>query len=136
MAEVQRQREFPGFKKKSFPISFNGGEIWVEHLDGLYDAEELVIEKLREDYRLFCRPSMTSCICLNLDETTVTDRVLSEICDRLINATKHFTRICFVGTDKKTKKALKTHLCNKGFAFQFIDDFEKAKEWLMSEAVC
>ena len=26
----------PGYKKKSFVLSYNGGRIWFEHLDGIY----------------------------------------------------------------------------------------------------
>ncbi len=29
-------RELPGFRKKSFVLHYGGGEIWFEHLDGIY----------------------------------------------------------------------------------------------------
>ena len=38
-----------GLNKKSFSMFFGGGEIWFEHLDGLYDRTDLAIEKLEKD---------------------------------------------------------------------------------------
>lgn len=32
-------RALPGYKKKSFSLPFAGGEIWFEHIDGLYQFE-------------------------------------------------------------------------------------------------
>lgn len=36
-------KELPGVKKKSFALPFRGGEIWFEHLDGIYQYTELVL---------------------------------------------------------------------------------------------
>ena len=38
-----------GDRKKSFLLYYNGGEIWFEHLEGLYEYEDLVTEKLNSD---------------------------------------------------------------------------------------
>ena len=48
---------FPDFVKKSFVLYFGGGEIWFEHLDGIYQYAELALEKLCADSDFFCRPS-------------------------------------------------------------------------------
>ena len=37
-------RDLPGCRKKSFSLPFAGGEIWFEHIDGLYHFEELALE--------------------------------------------------------------------------------------------
>ena len=34
-------RTLPGFRKKSFILNYAGGEIWFEHLDGIYGFTEL-----------------------------------------------------------------------------------------------
>lgn len=44
MSETINGEELAGYKKKSFALPYNGGEIWFEHLDGLYGFEELVLK--------------------------------------------------------------------------------------------
>ncbi|MGN0115104.1 MAG: hypothetical protein ACI396_07225, partial [Acutalibacteraceae bacterium] len=127
--------ELPGYKKQSFKMAFGGGEIWFEHLDGIYSFEDLVLSKLKNDSKTFCRPSMPSLICFNLDETAITDRIIAAISIKLLNSNKRFTRVCFVGADRAVAKKLKKALKYNGFALHFTKDFEKAKEWLVSEKI-
>ena len=131
--EIGNPEELPGYKKQSFKMAFGGGEIWFEHLDGIYDFEESVLNKLENDSKTFCRPSMPSIICFNLDETAITERIVAAISDTLLNKQKRFTRVCFVGADRAAAKKLKKALMYNGFALHFTNDFEKAKEWLVSE---
>lgn len=131
--EIGNPEELPGYKKQSFKMAFGGGEIWFEHLDGIYTFEDLVLGKLENDSKTFCRPSMPSLICFNLDETEITERIIEAISDRLLNSNKRFTKVCFVGTDRAAAKKLKKALEYNGFALHFTNDFEKAKEWLVSE---
>lgn len=126
-------RELPGFKKKSFSLPYAGGEIWFEHLDGIYGNSDLVIEKLVSDRPRFSRPSVTSSIGFVTDETTVTKEIVAEIADSLLNTKKVFLRVCFIGTDKKAERALKRALRERSFALAFINDFEEAKDWLIGE---
>lgn len=44
--------ELAGVKKKSFILPYAGGEIWFEHLDGIYQYTEFALEKLRGIRRL------------------------------------------------------------------------------------
>ena len=130
---IQNPRDLPGFRKKSFAMYFRGGEIWFEHLDGIYEYEALVLEKLRNDLPMFTKPSTTSLICFDFDETVITENIRLSVIEALTKTDKHFTRVCFVSVDKKSKKVLKRSLYNHGFEIEFIYDFEKAKEWLVSE---
>lgn len=123
-----------GLNKKSFSMFFNGGEIWFEHLDGLYEHTNLALEKLENDYLQFKRPSLPSLIAFNIDDTLVSDELLNAIAEKLTNGTKRFTRVTFVGADKTVKRKLKKLLYGAGFALKFIDDFEKAKQWLVGES--
>lgn len=126
--------ELPGTKKKSFALPFNGGEIWFEHLDGMYQFSELVLSKLRGDSRLFLQPSKPSAIGFVLNETVITDDIAREIAEALCGGKKVFTRVCFIGADKDAKRRLTALLKGrKRFAVCFMADFEKAKEWLVSE---
>lgn len=113
---------------------FGGGEIWFEHLDGLYEYSSLAVEKLENDYRRFKRPSMPSLMAVNVDETDVTDELADALAEKLLNGGKRFTRVVFVGTDKYTQRKIRKALSGAPFALSFINDFEKAKEWLVAES--
>ncbi|MGN0641866.1 MAG: hypothetical protein ACI4JJ_01850 [Huintestinicola sp.] len=123
-----------GLNKKSFSMYFGGGEIWFEHLDGIYEYTDLAIEKLEKDSHTFKRPSMPSLIAINIDETDADDALINAVCDKLLHSGKRFTRVVFVGADRAAQKKIKSVLEGAPFALKFINDFEKAKEWLISEA--
>ena len=89
--------ELPGVRKKSFILPFAGREIWFEHLDGIYQYTELAIEKLRTDTETFRRPSSPGYITFVLDETIISEELISEITDALIKPGKQFMRVAFVG---------------------------------------
>ncbi|MGN1445829.1 MAG: hypothetical protein ACI4WV_05985 [Eubacteriales bacterium] len=128
-------RTLPGFRKKSFLHHFAGGEIWFEHLDGMYQYTELAIEKLRMDSPVFHRPSSPAHIAFVLDETVVTDELIRQIADELIHTDKHFLRIAMIGADKKAQRKLKKALSEGGFAMSFFEGIDPAKEWLVREGV-
>ncbi len=125
--------ELPGVRKKSFILPFAGGEIWFEHLDGIYQYTDLAIKKLRADTEVFRRPSSPGYITFVLDETVITDEFISEITDALIGSGKQFMRVAFVGADRRSSKKLKKLLYGHGFAIKFFDGIEPAKEWLLNE---
>lgn len=125
--------ELPGVKKKSMSMWFRDGEIWFEHLDGIYQYSEVVLDKLEQDYEIFKRPSASSIIAINLDETIINEAILSSIIEKLCDEEKQFTRVAFVGFDRKSKHRMQGIMKVKqpGFVWKFIDDFEKSKEWLV-----
>ncbi|SHO51483.1 hypothetical protein [Anaerocolumna xylanovorans] len=119
--------------RESFSMAYMGGEIWFCQLDALYDRKELVMEKFQKDMDSIKRPSATGLIGINLNQTAVDKEMATEIADRLIEFQK-LRRVVFVGVDRKIKKVIKEQFNHSGkgisFAFNFIDDFEKAKMWL------
>ena len=88
----------------------------------------------KPDSHVFLLPSKPSQIGFVLDETLITKSIVESIVNLLCDERKRFIRVCFIGTDKKVQQmycgALKDKSC---FAFSFINDLEKAKEWLVSE---
>lgn len=128
---VKNPNELPGVKKKSFILPFAGGEIWFEHLDGIYQYTQLAIEKLRTDTPIFRRPSAPGYITFVLTETIITDELISEIADALIKPGKQFMRVAFVGADRLSNKKLNRLLYGHGFAIRFFGGIEPAKEWLL-----
>lgn len=124
----------PGVKKKSFILPFRGGEIWFEHLDGMYRYTDPATEKLKRDSRVFLLPSKPSHMGIVLDETLVTEALVKEIASLLCDERKRFMRVCFIGTDRKIQRMFRRALYGKSnFSVSFINDFEQAKEWLVSE---
>jgi len=132
---IYKAEDLPGVKKKSFSLPFAGGEIWCEHLDGIYEYTNLAIEKLEKDYLLFKKPSMPSSIIINLDETVINDALITAIADKLLYTEKRFTKVAFVGVNRKTKYKIRNALLNAQFAIKFENDFEKAKEWVVSDNI-
>ena len=126
--------ELPGVGKQSFILPYAGGEIWFEHLDGIYQYTELAIKKLHGDAPVFRRPSSAGYIIFVFDETVITDELISEIADVLISPGKRFVRAGFVGADGASRKKLKKLLYGHGFAIKFFDGIEPAKEWIMGES--
>lgn len=126
-------RTLPGFLKKSFTLPFAGGEIWFEHLDGIYQYSDLVTEKLNGDIPAFQRPSAPSNIAFVLDETVITDDIISQITAALTETNKRFLRVAIIGADRNPQNKLKHSLLGHGFALRFFSDTEKAKEWLIME---
>ena len=123
-------RTLPGFRKKSFILNYAGGEIWFEHLDGIYGFTELAAEKLCSDSASFRRTSSPSHISFVLDETVVNDELISLIVDLLTKPGKRFMRIAFVGADRSVRRKLKKRLSGNDFAIGFSDRIDPAKEWL------
>lgn len=120
-----------GIRKKSFELYFNGGSIWCEHLDGMGQCRDIVIEKFLGDVKQFSRPSMTSYMIINLDETELYDDIVSCITDTLINSPKRIVKLAVVGVHKSKQAAFRRIHNEKGCVVGFFADFEKAKQWLL-----
>ena len=121
----------PGYRKKSFLLYYNGGEIWFEHLEGLYGYEDLVLEKLNSDIPLFIKPSSTSFICFVFFETIVTENIIFAVKKTVSESNKHFSKIAFCGLERKNQKIFKKIFANQGLEVAFFDGLENAKVWLL-----
>lgn len=127
--------DLPGTHKKSFAMNYMGGEIWFEHLDGMYSYTEEVIQKFRMNTPNITKPSAPSLIAVNLDSTFVNDRLIEVITDTYIINSRYIHKLVFVGLNHYSRKMIdKAFQKRKGqyqFAINYINDFEKAKEWLV-----
>lgn len=133
LSEKTNGEELAGYKKKSFALPYNGGEIWFEHLDGLYGFEELVLEKLSRDAEIFSRPSSPAFACFALDETEVTEKIINAVKRAICESGKRFLKIAFVGLDRKSVRKFKKELAGNGFEMNFLGGLEDAKEWLLAK---
>ncbi|MBR4576313.1 MAG: hypothetical protein IKO25_03845 [Clostridia bacterium] len=118
-------------QKKSFELHYNGGTIWCEHLDGMKNREQEVIVKFNGNLPELLRPSVSSCMIINLDETVITEDIEQAIVDGLNKGKKRFKKISLVGVDRKHQIKFITGLSRTGAAVKFLDDYEKAKEWVL-----
>lgn len=131
LADIINAEELAGYKKKSFVLPYNGGEIWFEHLDGIYEYETLVLNKLENDAASFSKPSAPSHVCFVFTETTVSEHISHAVIKAILDSGKRFTKIAFVGLDKTSKRTIKKELTGKGFGIGFLEGLEDAKEWLL-----
>lgn len=121
-----------GIRKKSFEIYFNGGSIWCEHLDSMGKYKEKVIEKFLADCKIFSKPSASSFMIINLDETEIDMDIVSCITTAIIASKKGYRKIAFVGVKKRKERSAFRELQLKiGCGVDFFADYEKAKQWVL-----
>jgi hypothetical protein len=120
-----------GLNKKSFSLYYNGGEIWCEHLDSLCKEKELLKQKFKQDLIQISRPSMTSLIAVNLDETEVDQEIVDLIINSFIQMNKPLRKVVFVGLNLRMRSYVKKRNRESSFEMICINDFEKAKAWLI-----
>ena len=71
-----------------------------------------------------------------LNETSITEELISEIADAIIKPGKQFMRVAFVGVDRRSCRKLKKLLYGHSFAIKFFDGIEPAKEWTLGKQNC
>ncbi len=120
-----------GLNKNSFSLFFNGGEIWCEHLDSLYKEKELLKQKFNQDLVQISRPSTSSFIVVDLDESEVDIEILELIINSFVMLKKTLRKVVFVGLSARMKRYINKRNKDTSFTMTCIDDFEKAKEWLV-----
>ena len=126
------EQEQAGLRKKSFELNYGGGSIWCEHLDGMGAMETEVIRKLKADACSFARPSVSSRMIVNLDETVMTDAIAACVAESIIGCKKRFARIAFVGLGRREQRQITALMRDCGASVTFLRDYERAKEWVMS----
>lgn len=131
MAKVTDPRQLPGFMKRSYNLPLDEHTIWFELIDGMHKYEDLVLEKLEADVRVFVRPSSSEYVCFICDGTTITDKIAKMIEDAILNRGKKYTKIAFCGINLFLKIRFKKAFKDKGFKFEFFDGIKDAKEWLI-----
>ncbi len=122
--------------RESFAMYFGGGQIWFEQLDALSVHKDIVKEKFIKDLEVIRRPSAPAFLAVNLNETLVDEDIAGMIVTGLRMVERRILKVVFVGLNKEGKKLLKKALRNfteDKFVYQFINDYEKAKEWLVQE---
>lgn len=123
-----------GYNKKSFVLNYNNLTLWAEHLDSLGDNKPKVIEKFKKDVETLDQVMMPSLVALNLDETKVDQEILTMIFDAYSNLKYPIRKLVIVGLSKSDQKLAKKIVKNNpkiSFLIGYVNDYEKAKEWLI-----
>ena len=134
MGEQIMEKYKLGLKKKSFSLSYNGGEIWCEHLDSLYDQTELLKQKFMEDLLQIQKPSSSSFIAVVLNESDVDGEILDQIINEFSSLMRQLRKVVFIGLTMKLKRYVKKRSIDTNFLMVCMDDLEKAKEWLVGKS--
>lgn len=122
-----------GLKKKSFSLFYNGGEIWCEHLDSLYDKTELLKQKFKQDLEHIDKPSASSFLAVVLNDSNVEKEMLEQIVDQFSGLNKQLQKVAFIGLNASLKRYIKKRNADTTFPMICMDDLEKAKDWLVSK---
>lgn len=124
-----------GIKKKSFSLHYNKGEIWCEHLDSLGDHKKIVMNKFNEDLLELKKVSAPSFIAVNLDETMVDRDILEMVLYSYRDLDKDLKKVVFIGLSRRNVRLMKQIIRESDKKITYItgciNDFEKAKEWLV-----
>ena len=70
---------------------------------------------------------------INLDETIISDRIVECIINGILECTKSFIKIAFVGVCKKEQRKLGRIKKETGIIIAYFEDYEKAKEWVLKK---
>lgn len=121
--------------RNSFKLPFSGGEIWGEELDGLNIYTDVVIDKFLRDMVTIRKPSSPGLIAIHLNETLVEASLVNIIVTELKKADNSIQKVVFVGLNRTSQKLMKSsiELVGVSFAYAFINDYEKSKEWLVDK---
>jgi len=119
--------------RDSFKLPFLGSDIWCEELDGLNVYTDVVIDKFSKDMVTIRKPSSPSLIAIHLNETLVDESLVNIIVTELKKAEHSIQKVGFVGLNRTSQKLMKysIEIASGSFACGFINDYEKAKEWLV-----
>lgn len=124
-----------GIKKKSFSLHYSKGEIWCEHLDALGDHKKIVMNKFNEDLLKVKKVSAPSFIAVNLDETMVDRDILEMVLYSYRDLDKDLKKVVFIGLSRRNVRLMKKIIRESDKKITYItgciNDFEKAKEWLV-----
>lgn len=74
---------------------------------------------------------MSSFIVVDLDESEVDIEILELIINSFVMLKKTLRKVVFVGLSARMKRYINKRNKDTSFTMTCIDDFEKAKEWLV-----
>lgn len=119
--------------RKSFALPYHNAMIWAEDLDALSVHSDLVREKFLADMAEIRKPSSPALIAMNVYGTLVEEPLARIFASALVGAGASVKRVAFIGLGRQARGLLRGCLeeLQATFAYTFLDDFEKAKEWLV-----
>jgi hypothetical protein len=121
--------------RESFAMFFGGGKIFFVQLDGLHDHKALVMEKFERDMQTLKKPSAPSQMGLHLKDTAVDKEMVQSMLLQMNSPGQHMQKVAIVGLKWPDKRLFKRLLRDMDpparYAFDFFEDYEQAKMWLV-----
>ena len=120
-----------------FPYYFKGGELFGWHLGSFFADEEAVIARMKSEELFFTQQNRRIGVWLDLYQTRLTPRVISELVALLTRVHGLITKLGLVGCSWRDKRSI-GNLIKKtpglsSLPVRFFDDPEDAKSWLVGE---
>lgn len=122
--------------RRSIPLFYNGGQIWCEELDGLSTHKDILLDKFSDDLATLQKPSTSGFVAMHLKNSLVDEEVAQALAKGLCGMPKVLCKVAFIGMGFKSRlrmrQALKAVEPTPVFQYNFINDYEDAKAWLMN----
>jgi hypothetical protein len=120
-----------------FPYPYKNGELFCLHLGSFGADENGVISRIKSEEVFFIQQNRSIGIWIDLYETKLTDRVISELIELIERIGNRILKLGLVGcsfADQwKINKLTKKAECFSAMPVEYFKDPEDAKTWLVSE---
>jgi hypothetical protein len=120
-----------------FPYYYKNGELFCLHFGSYFADEDGVIAMMKAEETFLAQQHRELGIWIDLYETKLTDKVIGELIEMLMQIRHKTTKLGIVGCTgmarwKINRRIRKTSLLSS-LPIKYFDDPEVAKTWLVSE---
>jgi len=118
-----------------FPYFYKGGEIHCLKYGSMYKDQEKLFKLMRLEEEFVRQTNKTLRIWIDLYKTSITEKVLQELSQNLLNLNDHILKISLVGLSSLSRWSLKRKIkpLDIRYPVTFFSDPEDAKTWLINE---
>jgi len=118
-------------------MPFAGTEIWFSELSGIGNQQDLIRKKLLEQSQVFGKMIGRANVAVNLVDTRLDKSGRQLLSSMILENRGHIKRLVFVGSGFLDRIHLRARLGRNrgtlGFRYGFLDDYEKAKLFLVEK---
>jgi hypothetical protein len=122
----------------TFPYYYKGGELSGLHLESYSSDEDGVIAMMKAEQEFFLKQNRKMNLYINFYGTKLTDRVLGEFIEYILNISHRTSKLGIVGCSFRDKWRLNRLIKRAGsfpaLPIKYYADPEEAKTWLVSES--
>jgi hypothetical protein len=123
-------------QKLFFSLSFNNQDIYYIEFDSI-NNNSVLIEKITEANKYINELIFPEKIIVHLEQTSLNNNGINLIIDFIGITNKHYKNLCFVGIHDVTRLFFKYKMKQNrklvSIPWTIINDYQKAKEWIVSK---